>query len=153
MRIVIFLLSILVCLVPMTFADSSSKQNFKEMWEIVAGSEGLSKNEECLWQLATESEFKAHYISTERMSFYVVTPHYRGEGGFDDLRGMQGNGNFYVFDSKLNIVGQLEGNSFAITITDNGKMAIRTTWHMSASDNSPRLYVWNGERFEKTTEK
>jgi hypothetical protein len=90
---------------------------------------------------------------------YLVTVHYYNGGVFDQIRGAQGNGSYYILrplsvysaldtDKGFELVGVVEGNSWKL-MHSNGRCRFVTYWHVSAAESPESIYEWNGKFFEQ----
>jgi hypothetical protein len=133
---------------------------YKEAYAFIAKVEGIPRDADLLFQLAADSEIQIYSLDKPLTNVWVVTPHFYGVNGSDQIRGAQGNGGIYVLrilvrdpaarDSKygFELIGFGAGNHFRFASV-NGKPRFMTSWHMGASDHSESVYEWNGRFFEQ----
>ena len=135
---------------PITFASN------REFFTFVARNSinGMPINDDTVSKLATDSTDKTVGLDSKQrqMPFvHVVESHYFNRG-IDEIRGVQGNGQFYIlrplFTSKVELVGILDGNSYRLQPI-NGTPRFVSYWHLSANESSENIYEWNGKFFEQ----
>ena len=138
---------------PIKFAD------YREFYTFVAQRTygGMPTDAENLFKLAAESRTEIISLDYKAMPYvYVVEPHYFiGEN--DEIRGAQGNGDYYILCplaaghtplGGFELVGVAEGNGYTLRYS-NGVPQFVTYWHMSASDHVKNIYDWNGKEFQQ----
>jgi hypothetical protein len=134
---------------PITFA------NLDEFFTFVARNSinGMPINDDTVSKLATDSTDKTVGLDSKQrqMPFvHVVESHYFNRG-IDEIRGVQGNGQFYILrplTSKVELVGILDGNSYRLQPI-NGTPRFVSYWRLSANESSENIYEWNGKFFEQ----
>ncbi len=121
---------------------------------------GISTNADTLFKLAADSTTTIVTIEDKSLSHvYLIEPHFYGGGIHDQIRGAQGNGNYYILrplatnqteldvDKGFELVGIARGNSCKLSYT-NGRPCFVTRTHFSATENPLRVYQWNGMYFD-----
>ena len=137
---------------PVKFAD------YREFFTFVAQHTygGMPTDADTLFKLAADSTIKIIGLDLKQMPYvYLVESHYfRGE--FDEIRGAQGNGKFYLLRplsadntafAGFELVGILDGNAYTLQHM-NGTTRFISYWHLSAGEHPERIYEWNGKFFE-----
>lgn len=117
-------------------------------------------NAETLFKLAADSCTQIVTLEDSQMPYvYLVESHYYNGGIYDQIRGAQGNGDYYILrplntnyvtldtDQGFDLVGIVQGNSWKVTYPA-GRARIVTRWHMSAEESPESSYEWNGKFFE-----
>jgi hypothetical protein len=114
-------------------------------------------NDDTVFKLAAESTIEVVDLSYKQMPHvYVVEPHYF-RGIYDEIRGAQGNGQYYVLrplaaDNAVlggfELVGILDGNAYTVQHV-NGIPRFVCNWHLSAREHPESIYEWNGKKFER----
>jgi hypothetical protein len=140
---------------------------YREFYTFVAQhtSGGVPTNADTLFNLAADSTTKIITLGmgdsrNEKMPYvYLVTPHYYNGGVFDQIRGAQGNGEYYILrplskytaldtDKGFELVGILEGNAYTVQdINVNETPRFVSYWHLSAGEHPESIYEWNGKFF------
>jgi hypothetical protein len=140
-------------------------KNYRELYAFIEATTygGQPTNADTTLAMASDTTTEIVTLSDDRLQYvYLVTPHYYDGGGYDHIRGEQGNGDYYILrpltkledftgdgkDHGFELVGIGEGNSFTWT-NSNGKIGFVTTWHLSARENPASVYEWNGKFFEQ----
>jgi hypothetical protein len=134
---------------PITFA------NLEEFFTFVARDSinGIPINDNAISKLVADSTDKIVVLDSKQrqMPFvHVVESHYFNRG-IDEIRGVQGNGQFYILlplTSKVELVGILDGNSYRLQPINKTPRFV-SNWHLSANESSENIYEWNGKFFEK----
>lgn len=122
---------------------------------------GMPTDADTLFKLAADSTTEIVTLSDEKIPYvYLVTSHYYNGGIYDQIRGAQGNGAYFILrplatdyatlntDKGFELVGILAGNSCELTHS-NGRPQFVTHWHMSAAESPESIYEWNGKVFEQ----
>ena len=110
-------------------------------------------NDDTVSKLVADSTDKIVVLDSKQrqMSFvHVVESHYFNHG-IDEIRGAQGNGQFYILlplTSKVELVGILDGNSYRLQ-PKNGTPRFVSYWHLASNESSENIYEWNGKFFEQ----
>lgn len=144
---------------PVTFAG------YREFYTFVAKRTygGMSTDADTLFKLAADSTTTIITLEDKQMPYvYLVESHYYNGGIYDQIRGAQGNGDYYILrpratnytdldtDKGFELVGIAEGNSCKLTYSNsNGKPRFVTHWHLSVDESPERIYEWNGRFFEE----
>lgn len=125
-----------------------SFSDYRQLFSWIAKCEGLPTDARTIFDLAAES--KLDYFQDEKFGkICIIEVNYYGDGQFNQIRGAQGNGRYYVIKSTergFDLVGILEGNSYSWDNVGERRRLI-TTWHMSISENEGMTYDWNGKTF------
>lgn len=138
-------------------------KSYHEFYDFAARLEGVSvTNSEVLLKFAADTSTEIITVDDRAMQdqyLYLIEPHYLNGGVYDQIRGAQGNGGYYVLrllatnftgldtDKGFELVGLLAGNSCRFT-HETGKPTFITHWHMSAAESPQTIYEWNGKFFE-----
>lgn len=142
--------------------------NYYELFKYIAKNEGFepghADNEDFLLKLAADSKIETYQVDGIKLPVIIVTPHYYTYlvgplARIDELRGAQGNGDFYLLlplknltnedgspDPGFRIVGIAEGNSYWWSST-----SFNTGWHISAYESPKSVYEWDGKLFKLMT--
>jgi hypothetical protein len=134
---------------PITFASIGDFFTFVARDSI----NGMPINDDTVSKLVADSTDKIVVLDSKQrqMPFvHVVESHYFNRG-IDEIRGVQGNGQFYILRplaSKVELVGILDGNSYRLQPI-NGTPRFVSYWHLSANESSENIYEWNGKFFEQ----
>jgi hypothetical protein len=134
---------------PITFAG------VREFFTFVARNSinGMPINDDTVSKLVADSTDKIVVLDSKQIQMpfvHVVESHYFNRG-IDEIRGVQGNGQFYILrplTSKVELVGILDGNSYRLQ-PKNGTPRFVSYWHLSANESSENIYEWNGKFFEQ----
>jgi hypothetical protein len=129
--------------------------NYQAAFKYIAAQERIPTDAGTLFRLAADSEIRVWHFD-ERPPLYVVTAHYYAGGLYDQIRGAQDNGRFYVLrtlahdftavgntDHGFQLIGVAEGNSYSWQ-TVNDRLKLITRWHMSAAESGTNTYDWEG---------
>src|SRR5579884_121761 len=118
-----------------------------------------SKDKDVVLKMAADSSTEIITVDDKGMQdqyLYLIKPHYYNGGIYDQIRGAQGNGHYYILrplatkfteldtDKGFELIGLLSGNSCRFT-HETGKPAFITHWHMSAAESPQTIYEWNGK--------
>jgi len=117
---------------------------------------GMPTGADAIFKLAADSMIKIVDLDFKQMPYvYVVEDHFfRGE--FDEIRGAQGNGQYYILRplaadnatlGGFELVGILDGNAYTVQHI-NGTPRFVSYWHLSAGEHPESVYDWNGKFFE-----
>jgi len=135
--------------------------NYRELYTFIAQHTygGMPTNDNTLFKLASDSETKIYVFDIPPSYLWVITPHFFNGG--DEIRGAQGNGDYYVLrplvvrnfrfantDCEFELVGVGAGNTLNWS-NYNQKARFTTSWHLSAEDHPETIYEWNGKFFEQ----
>ena len=121
---------------------------------------GMPTDAESVFKLAADSTTEILTLEGKQLPYaYLVTSHYYNGGIYDQIRGAQGNGDYYLLrplatdyttldtDRGFELVGIAVGNTWRLSHS-NGRPRFVTTWHMSAAENPESILEWNGSVFE-----
>lgn len=110
--------------------------------------------------LAADSTTEILTVESKSLPYlYLVTPHFYNGGIYDKIRGVQGNGEYYLLrplatnyigfdtDKGFELLGIAEGNSCKLSYS-NGVPQLVTHSHLSATEHPQSIYKWNGKIFE-----
>jgi hypothetical protein len=134
---------------PITFASLDDFFTFVARNSI----NGMPINDDTVSKLVADSTDKIVDLDSKQrqMPFvHVLESHYFNRG-FDEIRGVKGNGQFYILrplTNKVELVGILDGNSYRLQPI-NGTPRFVSYWHLSANKSSENIYEWNGKFFEQ----
>jgi hypothetical protein len=123
---------------------------YEQVLRFLARREGLPYDKRALFEIAAYSELTRSYPPPIG-ELVVVRLDYRGESRFG-IRGMQGQGRYYVFqvsEKEWKLVGIFHGNRLRWEGIGD-KIRVFVHWHTSAFDDpaDDLAYVWNGKFFE-----
>ena len=132
---------------------------------------GMPINNDTLFKLAAESQVEIITVDFPQMPYlYVVKTHYFRNGFdtnhvfnfvYDEIRGAQGNGQFYILRplattnaalGGFELLGILNGNAYTVQHL-NGTPRFVSYWHLSAGEHPESIYEWNGKFFEPKNDK
>jgi len=133
---------------------------YRELYAFIAnhanGGGDLTTDEKTLFKLAADSTIKIVGLDYRHMPYvYVVESHYF-RGIHDEIRGEQGNGQYYILRplaadnatwGGFELVGILDGNAYTVQHI-NGMPRFVSYWHLSAGEHPESIYDWNGKYFE-----
>jgi hypothetical protein len=131
---------------------------YQETFRFIAQNEGLPGDAGTVFRLAADSSVEVLHF--DRMPyFYFITARYYAGGIYDQIRGAQDNGRYYILrplNQQFTEVGNLdrgfelacvaEGNTHRWR-TFNDRLRLITTWHLSAAESATNIYEWNGKSF------
>ena len=132
---------------------------YREFFTFIGHNElnGMPINDDTVFKLAADSMIKIIGLDFKQMPYvYLVESHYFS-GEFDEIRGAQGNGQYYILrplaaDNAalvgFELVGILDGNGYTVQHI-NGTPRFVSYWHLSASEHPESIYEWNGKFFEQ----
>jgi hypothetical protein len=135
--------------------------NYRELYTFIAQHTygGMPRNDSTLFKLASDSRTDMYTFDDPPFYVWVITPHFFN--GDDEIRGAQGNGDYYVLrplvdhnfrfantDCIFELVGVGAGNTLKWS-SYNQKVRFITSWHISAEDQPETVYEWNGKFFEQ----
>ncbi len=132
---------------------------YHALYTYIAQHEGLATDSNTVFKLAADSQTEVLAVNKSLPWVYAVESHYYDGGAYDQIRGAQGNGNYYILrplatndvnldtDKGFELVGILEGNYYELHYSNNVPQFI-AYWHMSASESDPSIYEWNGTIFK-----
>jgi hypothetical protein len=154
---------------PDTHADSDVKlpvrfKNYQELYAFISRevfeSKSVSSNPNTLFKLAADSETEPYALDNPPFYLWIITPRYFNGGIYDQIRGAQGNGVYYIIrplarnfasdktDCGFELVGIAHGN--ALSFSDYNQTTRLTTYsHISATEHPGNTYEWNGKIFEQ----
>jgi len=133
-------------------------RTYQELYTFIAQREGVPAD--AVFKLAADSETEIDGFDDPLPYLWVITPHFYNGGIFDQIRGEQGNGRYYILrplardfssldtDRGFELVGLAEGNSVRWTSV-NRTLQLITGWHISAGESPETVYQWNGKFFEQ----
>jgi len=137
-------------------------RSYREAFKFIAQSEGLPTDSKTLLQLAADSKVVVHHFDGIP-ALYIVEANYYAGGIYNQIRGVQLNGRYYVLrslardfagignlDRGFELIGVLQGNTYRWDNTDD-RLRLITTWHVSAPDNKGSVYDWDGRVFRQAT--
>jgi hypothetical protein len=131
---------------------------YREFYTFVAQNTygGMPTDADTLFKLAADSTIEIVGLDFKQMPYaYVVEDHYFS-GEFDEIRGAQGNGQYYILRplatgravlGGFELVGILDGNAYTVQHI-NGTPRFVSYWHLSANEHPETIYEWNGKYFE-----
>jgi len=118
---------------------------------------GMPINGDTVFKLAADSTIKIIDLNFKQMPYvYLVESHYF-RGAYDEIRGAQGNGQYYILRplatgnaalGGFELVGILDGNAYEVQHI-NGTPRFVSYWHLSAGEHPETIYEWNGKFFEQ----
>ncbi len=124
-------------------------RGYKAAFEHIALREGLPRDEETLFGLAAESTVERYRFEQTGL-LTIVRAQYYDESQFEfGLRGAQGQGTYYVFQTNGNewrLVGVVQGSAYRWDCVGD-KLRLITSWHISAFESPETVYSWNGGTF------
>jgi hypothetical protein len=133
--------------------------DYAQVFRFIAAREELPVDEGTIFRLAADSSVEVWHFDDIPI-LYVITAHYYAGGLYDQIRGAQNNGRYYLLrpfnqqftaagnlDRGFELVGIAEGNTYRWE-TLNSRRRLITTWHLSASESPTNTYEWNGKKFE-----
>ena len=133
---------------------------YRDVYTFIARREGVPTNTDALFKLAADSETEIYAFDDPPPYLWVITPHFYNGGIFDEIRGAQGNGGYYILrplarnftsmdtDCGFELVGVAEGNSVSWRSLNHNPQLI-TTWHIGGGKPPETVYEWNGKYFEQ----
>ena len=131
---------------------------YREFFTFVAKNTygGMATDADTLFKLAADSTIKIVGLDFKSMPYvYVVQDHYYN-GYLDEIRGAQGNGQYYILRPLINdggasegfeLVGILDGNAYEVQHINETPRFV-SYWHLSAGEHPETIYEWNGKFFE-----
>ena len=141
---------------PMKFSS------YRALYAFIAENNSIPTDADTLFKLAADSEMTILALGDRKLSYiYLVKSHFYNGGISDGIRGVQGNGYYYVlrppatnytrFDAGMGfeLIGVLAGNTCTLTYSNRTPQFV-THLHSSAFDASQMVYAWNGSFFEPT---
>lgn len=128
-------------------------KNWRECFRFMAGDSGtgLQADENTLFKLAAESSMNWYWLGEGTNRIVIVIKLDYLKGPYSALRGVQGNGLYYLFvpvESGFQFVGRMVGNRFKWG-TLNGKACFTTSSHVSASESFENIYQWDARSSDK----
>ena len=133
--------------------------NYQAAFRFIAQHERLPTDAGTLFRLAADSEIRVWHFD-DMPPLYVVTARYYAGGIYDQIRGAQDNGRYYVLrtfardfsgvgntDRCFELVGIAEGNIYTWQ-SINRRLRLITRWHMSAAESTTSAYDWDGTSFQ-----
>lgn len=142
-------------------------RTYHELYTFIAarayGGDGMPTNTDMVLALASDTTTEIVGLANDEIPYvYLVTPHFYHGEVYDQIRGAQGNGDYYILrpltkwtddinagrDRGFELIGMGEGNTLRWT-NSNGKIGFVTTWHISATESPESVYEWNGKTFEQ----
>jgi hypothetical protein len=134
-------------------------KNYGAVFRFIAQQAELPTDTATLFMLAADSSIEVLAFD-EIPTLYLVTPHYFAGGLYDQIRGAQGNGRYYLLrplnrditavgnlDRGFEVVGVADGNTYKWEWF-NKRPRLVTAWHLSASESPTNIYDWNGSEFK-----
>ena len=134
-------------------------KNYAAVFTFIAQQQDLPTNAATVFTLAADTSIEV-MVFDEIPILYFVTPHYFAGGLYDQIRGAQGNGRYYLLrplnrdftaagnlDRGFELVGVADGNTYKWEWV-NHRPRLVTTWHLSASESPTNIYDWNGSEFK-----
>ncbi len=113
----------------------------------------LTHDDNSLFKLAAESSMEWFGLQDGTDKIVCVIKLDSLNGPDSALRGVQGNGPYYLFTPigrGFQFVGRMEGNGYRWS-TVNRQARFTTSWHKSASDSYENIYDWDGKMFKQTS--
>ena len=151
----------------LTAGDADVKQiklpikfaGYREFFTFVAQNTygGMPTNADTLLKLAADSSIEIIGLDFKQMPYVYVVESGYFNGEFDEIRGAQGNGQYYILrplatddadSGGFELVGILKGNAYAVQYV-NGTPRFVSYWHLSAREHPETIYEWNGKFFEQ----
>jgi hypothetical protein len=126
--------------------------SWKECFRFMAGYISVEDTDDSLFKLAAESSMDWYWLNPDEKSIVMVIKLETLKDHYSAIRGVQGNGLYYLFKPVKNgfhYLGRMDGNSYRWG-TLNGKPRFTTQWHMSANESIETIYDWNGTSFSVT---
>src|SRR5260221_10524824 len=133
--------------------------NYQAVFRFIAEHEGLPTDAGTLFRLAADSGIEVCCFQ-DIPPLYVVTARYHAGGIYDQIRGTQDNGRYYLLrayardfsaigntDRGFELAGIAEGNSYTWQ-TINHRLRLITRWHLSAAESPTNTYEWDGKSFQ-----
>jgi hypothetical protein len=136
--------------------------DYHAAFRFIAERERLPMDAGTLFRLAADSEIQV-WCFDDIPPLYVITARYYAGGIYDQIRGAQGQGRYYLLrtfardftavgniDRSFELVGVAEGNSYTWQ-TINHQLRLITRWHLSAAESSTNAYDWDGRAFNSVS--
>ncbi len=130
-------------------------RDYKELFAYIASQNELDGDDNTLFVLAADSQIDYQpWPGNLDEAVAIITANYYEKMGLrkiNRIRGASYNGRFYVVrpdGEGYALVGILEGNGYHWA-SINGKEALITSWHMSASESIETVYRWDGRIFRQ----
>lgn len=131
---------------------------YEETFRFIARQETIPMDDRTVFRLAADSDIEV--LRFENLAtFYLVEANFYGGGIYNQVRGAQLNGRYYVLRSLsedyiqpdnlekgFELVGILSGNRYEVKRSE-GKLSIVTSWHVSATERGVHTYTWDGKAF------
>ncbi len=136
---------------------------YKEFYTFVARQtfDGMEPADHLVLKLAADSATEIITVESKELPYvYLVTSHFYDGGIYDKIRGVQGNGTYFILrplaedftalntDRGFELIGIAEGNSCKLAYSD-GKPRFVTHTHVSALESVQGIYEWNGKTLEQ----
>lgn len=123
--------------------------NYQEAFRYIAKAEGLPDDPETALKLAVDSGNERMRLTEQPESWVLIcaAQYYDENLHSFTLRGAQGNGRYYALRPTtrgVELIAIMEGNMLDGHWT-NGRLHVRTCWHMSASVSGCFEYEWDGQ--------
>jgi hypothetical protein len=122
--------------------------DYAAIFKYIAAREALSPDRRTILGIAADSDVERSYAEPIG-TLLVIRAEYYGRSPFG-IRGAQGNGRYYAFqmaDTRWRLVGMFHANRLRWE-WDGDPIRVLAYWHVSVEENRPRVYTWNGGRFE-----
>jgi hypothetical protein len=131
---------------------------YREFFTFVAKNTygGMSIDADTVFKLAADSTIEIVGLDFKSMPYvYVVEDHYYN-GYLDEIRGAQGNGQYYILrplttgsrtSRGFELVGIIDGNAYTVQHLNETPRFV-SYWHISAGEHPETIYEWNGKFFE-----
>ena len=152
-------LILLICFaltVSTTYSDDKFEPAFfnswKECFRFMASYISIEDIDDSLFKLAAESSTDWYWLKPDEKSIVIVIKLETLQDHYSAIRGVQGNGLYYLFmpvENGFHYLGRMDGNTYRWD-TLNGKPRFTTKWHMSANESIETIYDWNGTYFSVT---
>jgi hypothetical protein len=139
-------------------------KNYRELYTFISREvfedKNMSSQPDTIFKLAADSETETYALVNSPFYLWVITPHYLNGGIYDQIRGAQGNGIFFIVrplaknftsdetDCGFELVGIASGNVVNFS-GYNQTTRLTACWHISATKHPETTYEWNGKSFEQ----
>jgi hypothetical protein len=138
-------------------------KNYRELYAFISHEvfpdNDVPSGPDAIFKLAADSETETYALDNSPFYLWVITPHYLNGGIYDQIRGAQGNGAYFIVrplaknltsentDCGFELVGIASGNALNFS-GYNQTTRFTTFWHISATEHPATTYEWNGKFFE-----
>lgn len=135
------------------YVSSSPKtlhfKSYREAYSYIARCESLPTDAQTVLKLAVESKTEIARVENVGTLHVIEASYYVGI--YDQLRGAQANGRYYVLredNGKFDLAGILEGNAYRWCNTDK-EIVLQAHWHGGGgnSEDDWISYPWDGRCF------